>query len=38
MPPGTVVANRFESGTVTVDVGGQQTTLAHNVADQLLVT
>src|SRR5262245_21772753 len=34
---GTIVANRAESGTVTVEVGGQQTTLAHNVADRLLV-
>jgi DtxR family Mn-dependent transcriptional regulator len=34
---GTVVANRYESGTVTVEVGGHQTTLAHNVADRLLV-
>ena len=36
--PGTVVANRIESGTITVEVGGQQTTLAHSVADRLLVT
>jgi DtxR family transcriptional regulator, Mn-dependent transcriptional regulator len=35
---GTIVANRAESGTVTVDVDGQKTTLAHNVADRLLVT
>jgi len=35
---GTVAANRLESGTITVDVAGQQTTLAHNVADRLLVT
>lgn len=35
---GTVVANRLESGTVTVEVGGQQTTLAHTIADRLLVT
>jgi DtxR family Mn-dependent transcriptional regulator len=35
---GTIVANRAESGTVTVEVDGQQTTLAHNVADRLLVT
>ena len=35
---GTVVANRPESGTVTVDVSGRQTTLAHSVADRLLVT
>jgi len=35
---GTVAANRLESGTITVDVAGQQTTLAHSVADRLLVT
>jgi DtxR family transcriptional regulator, Mn-dependent transcriptional regulator len=35
---GTIVANRVESGTLTVEVGGNQTTLAHNVADRLLVT
>jgi DtxR family Mn-dependent transcriptional regulator len=35
---GAVVANRLESGTITVDVAGQQTTLAHHVADRLLVT
>jgi len=35
---GSVVANRLESGTITVEVGGQQTTLAHSVADRLLVT
>jgi DtxR family transcriptional regulator, Mn-dependent transcriptional regulator len=35
---GAVVANRLESGTITVDVDGHQTTLAHNVADRLLVT
>ena len=35
---GTVVANRLESGTITVHVAGRQTTLAHNVADRLLVT
>jgi DtxR family transcriptional regulator, Mn-dependent transcriptional regulator len=34
---GTVIANRVESATVTVDVDGRQTTLAHNVADRLLV-
>jgi DtxR family Mn-dependent transcriptional regulator len=34
---GTVVTNRPESGTVMVDVTGQQTTLAHSVADRLLV-
>ena len=35
---GTVVANRLESGTITVEVSGQQTTLAHSIADRLLVT
>src|SRR5262249_10902064 len=35
---GKVIANRAESGTITVEVAGQQTTLAHNVADRLLVT
>jgi DtxR family transcriptional regulator, Mn-dependent transcriptional regulator len=35
---GTIVANRVESGTLTVEVDGNQTTLAHNVADRLLVT
>jgi DtxR family Mn-dependent transcriptional regulator len=35
---GSVVANRLESGTITVEVSGQQTTLAHSVADRLLVT
>src|SRR5262245_18516811 len=35
---GTVLASRPESGTITVEVGGQQTTLAHSVADRLLVT
>jgi DtxR family Mn-dependent transcriptional regulator len=34
---GSVVASRQESGTVTVEVGGQQTTLAHSVADRLVV-
>lgn len=34
---GAVVANRAESGTVTVNVGAQQTTLAHSVAERLLV-
>jgi DtxR family Mn-dependent transcriptional regulator len=34
---GSVVANRLESATVTVEVAGQQTTLAHTVADRLLV-
>ena len=35
---GKVLANRAESGTITVEVLGQQTTLAHYVADRLLVT
>ena len=35
---GLIVANRQESGTITVDVNGRHTTLAHNVADRLLVT
>lgn len=34
---GTVVVNRSESGTITIEVAGQQTTLAHNIADRLLV-
>lgn len=33
---GEVVANRPESGTITVTIGGQSTTLAHNIADRLL--
>jgi DtxR family Mn-dependent transcriptional regulator len=35
---GQVIANRDESGTITVEVAGRQTTLAHNIADRLLVT
>ena len=35
---GQVVANRDESGTITVEVAGRQTTLAHTIADRLLVT
>jgi DtxR family Mn-dependent transcriptional regulator len=35
---GAVIANREESGTITVEVAGHQTTLAHNVAARLLVT
>lgn len=35
---GSVVANRQESGTITVEVAGHQTTLAHSIADRLLVT
>ena len=34
---GSVVSNRTESGTITVEVSGQQTTLSHAVADRLLV-
>jgi DtxR family Mn-dependent transcriptional regulator len=34
---GTVAANRAESGTITVEVNGQSTTLSHDVADRLLV-
>lgn len=34
---GTVVMNRAESGTITVEMGGRQMTLAHRIADQLLV-
>ena len=34
---GTVVANRVESGTITVEIGSQQTTLAHSVAERLRV-
>jgi len=35
---GRVIANPVQSGTITVEVHGKQTTLAHNVADRLLVT
>jgi DtxR family Mn-dependent transcriptional regulator len=35
---GAVIETRSESGTITVEVAGQLTTLAHNVADRLLVT
>jgi DtxR family Mn-dependent transcriptional regulator len=35
---GQVVTNRDESGTITVDVAGRQTTLAHTIADRLLVS
>lgn len=35
---GQVVANRDESGTITVEVAGRQTTLAHTIADRLLVS
>ena len=35
---GDVLSNRAESGTITVAVAGQKTTLAHDVADRLLVT
>ena len=34
---GTVVANRVESGTITVEIASQQTTLAHSVAERLRV-
>jgi DtxR family Mn-dependent transcriptional regulator len=34
---GKVVANRAEAGVVTLDVEGQQTTLAHRIADRLFV-
>jgi DtxR family Mn-dependent transcriptional regulator len=34
---GVVVVNRSESGTITIEVAGQRTTLAHNIADRLLV-
>ena len=34
---GTVLSNRSESGTITVKIGGQQTTLAHGVADRLRI-
>lgn len=34
---GTVIVNRSESGTITIEVAGQHTTLAHNIADRLLV-
>jgi DtxR family Mn-dependent transcriptional regulator len=35
---GSVVANRAESGTISVEVAGQSTTLSHDAADRLLVT
>lgn len=35
---GKVVASRNEAGVITVDCGGQQTTLAHGIAAQLLVS
>jgi DtxR family Mn-dependent transcriptional regulator len=34
---GVVNANRAESGTITVEIGGRHTTLAHSTADRLLV-
>ena len=34
---GRVVSNRPEAGVITLEVDGQQTTLAHRVADTLLV-
>jgi DtxR family Mn-dependent transcriptional regulator len=35
---GKVVANRPEAAVITLEVGGQQTTLGHPVAEKLLVT
>jgi DtxR family transcriptional regulator, Mn-dependent transcriptional regulator len=35
---GHVTANRGESGTISVEVNGHATTLAHTVADRLMVT
>lgn len=35
---GSVLANRTESGTITVEVVGHETTLSHDVADRLLVS
>jgi DtxR family Mn-dependent transcriptional regulator len=35
---GRVVANRTEAGVITIECGGRQTTLAHAIADKLLVT
>ena len=35
---GQVLTNRDESGTITVEVAGRQTTLAHTIADRLLVS
>jgi DtxR family Mn-dependent transcriptional regulator len=34
---GVVNVNRAESGTITVEIGGRHTTLAHNIADRLMV-
>lgn len=34
---GVILASRTESGTITVEVAGQRTTLSHDVADRLLV-
>jgi DtxR family Mn-dependent transcriptional regulator len=34
---GTVLSNRSESGTITVKIGGHETTLAHGVADRLRI-
>ncbi len=36
--PGSVVANRAEAGLVSVEVGGQVTSLSRDVAEKLLVT
>jgi DtxR family Mn-dependent transcriptional regulator len=35
---GQVIANRAESGTITIEIAGRQTTLAHTIADRLLVS
>jgi DtxR family Mn-dependent transcriptional regulator len=35
---GKVLANRAEAGVITVECGGQPTTLAHAIANRLLVT
>ncbi|MEX2175693.1 MAG: metal-dependent transcriptional regulator, partial [Pirellulaceae bacterium] len=35
---GTIVANRSEAGVITLEVAGQVTTLAHGIADRLLVS
>jgi hypothetical protein len=35
---GTVLSNRSESGTITVEIDGAETTLAHGVADRLRIT
>jgi DtxR family Mn-dependent transcriptional regulator len=35
---GRVVSNRTEAGVISVEIAGRETTLAHGVADRLLVT